>query len=174
MWDGSPPYSRVVTNFLYSVEREYAVPVDAMWAAWTDAEALERWYHPTDLANLPGATVSEPVVGGWWTVAVNVPEFNVVAYFYGRYREVAPMTRLVHDLAYTTVADEFAARDESVPMHRIEIDMEDRGDRTWVRFTQFGVLPEGEAARAQAGMESYFDSLGTYLQPDQYRPMDQA
>ena len=145
-----------------------------MWDAWTDAAALESWYHPTDLAVLPGSVVSDPVVGGWWTVGVDVPSLGFVAYFYGRYRAIEPMRRIAHDLAYTQEAAAFAARDESVPMHRIEIDMKDLGDRTWVRFTQFGELPEGQAAQAQAGMESYFDSLGEYLQPDQYRPMDQG
>jgi hypothetical protein len=33
----------------------------------------------------------------------------------------------------------------------------------WVRFSQFGELPEGDAEQAQAGMESYFDSLGIFL-----------
>jgi hypothetical protein len=32
-----------------------------------------------------------------------------------------------------------------------------------VRFSQFGDLPEGEPDRAKAGMESYFDSLGQFL-----------
>jgi len=32
-----------------------------------------------------------------------------------------------------------------------------------VKFSQFGDLPEGEAARAQQGMESYFDSLERFL-----------
>jgi hypothetical protein len=32
-----------------------------------------------------------------------------------------------------------------------------------VKFSQFGDLPESEAIQAQAGMESYFDSLGDYL-----------
>jgi hypothetical protein len=50
--------------------------------------------------------VSDAVVGGWWTVAVDV---------------------------------------------------------TWVRFSQFGELPEGQVEQTQQGMESYFDSLGEYL-----------
>ena len=37
-------------------------------------------------------------------------------------------------------ADEFAARDETGPSHRIVIDVEDRGGATWVRFSQFGEL----------------------------------
>jgi hypothetical protein len=32
-----------------------------------------------------------------------------------------------------------------------------------VKFSQYGELPPGQAVQAQAGMESYFDSLEAYL-----------
>jgi hypothetical protein len=51
----------------------------------------------------------------------------------------------------------------STPSHLIVIDFEDRGVSSWARFSQFGELPEGDAEQAQAGMESYFDSLGIFL-----------
>jgi uncharacterized protein YndB with AHSA1/START domain len=63
-------------NKLYSVEREYPVAVTALWDAWMDADALQSWYSPTDLKVLPGSVVSEPVLGGWWTVAVDVSQFG--------------------------------------------------------------------------------------------------
>jgi uncharacterized protein YndB with AHSA1/START domain len=150
-------------EFLYAVEREYPYPIEQLWAAWTKAAALEQWYSPTDLSVVPGSVVSDAVVGGWWTVAVDVTVYGFTAYFYGRYTVVDPLSRLEHRLAYTQSAEEFAARDESMPSHRIVIDFEERGHLTWVRFSQFGELPEGEAAQAQQGMESYFDSLGEYL-----------
>ena len=54
-------------------------------------------------------------------------------------------------------------RDMSTPSHLIVIDFEDRGATSWARFSQFGELPDGDAEQAQAGMESYFDSLGIFL-----------
>ena len=152
-----------MSNFLYSVEREYDIPMDILWAAWTDPVALEAWYHPTDLTNVPGSVASEPVVGGLWTVAVDVPAHGFVAYFYGRYTEVSEHVRLEHTMAYTQSAEEFAARDESAPHHRVVIEFESRAFRSWVKFSQYGELPEGQAVQAQAGMESYFDSLEAYL-----------
>ncbi len=68
-------------NFLYSVEREYAHPIETVWHAWTDAAALEAWYHPTDLANVPGSSKSDAVIGGRWAIAVDVPAFNMVSCF---------------------------------------------------------------------------------------------
>ncbi len=152
-----------MSDFLYSVEREYDIPVEMLWGAWTDADALQAWYHPTDLSCLPDSVVSEPVPGGWWTCAVDVPEHGFVAYFYGRYSAVVENARLEHSLHYTQSAEEFAARDETTAAHRVVVEFESRGFRSWVKYSQFGVMPGGEAARAQAGMESYFDSLENYL-----------
>jgi hypothetical protein len=64
---------------------------------------------------------------------------------------------------YVESADEFAARDMTTPSHEVVVEFEDREGAAWVKFSQFGELPEGHAPRAQAGMESYFDNLGKYL-----------
>ena len=156
-------YSAAMGDFLYSVEREFDIPVEVLWDAWVDPVALEAWYHPTDLACVPGSVVSDPVDDGEWAVAVDVPEYGFVAYFYGRYTAVFPYARLEHTMHYTQSADEFAARDQSSEHHLVRIEFDSRGMRSWVKFSQFGVLPDGEAAQAQKGMESYFDSLGNFL-----------
>jgi uncharacterized protein YndB with AHSA1/START domain len=107
--------------------------------------------------------VSDAVEGGVWTVAVDVPEMGFVAYFYGQYTVVVENARIEHTMAYTQSGEEFAARDESAPHHRVRVEFESRDFRSWVKFSQFGEMPAGEAVQAQAGMESYFDSLGAYL-----------
>lgn len=150
-------------NFLYSVEREFDASVASVWSAWIDAQSLEAWYHPADLKNVPGSVVSDCEVGGLWTVAVDVPANNFVAYFYGRYTGIVLHKKLEHSMFYVESAEEFSARDEARPFHEVIVDFEERGDKTWVKFSQFGELPEGHAPRAQAGMESYFDSLAEFL-----------
>jgi uncharacterized protein YndB with AHSA1/START domain len=102
-------------------------------------------------------------VGGLWTVAIDVPQFNFVAYFYGQYLAIETNRQLKHTLHYTQSAEEFALRDMSTENHLIVIDFDNRGDSSWVRFSQFGEMPDGQAEQAQAGMESYFDSLGNFL-----------
>ncbi len=155
-----------MSDFRYSVERQFDLPVEILWDAWIDAEALQAWYHPTGLANVPGSVVSDAVEGGLWTVGVDVPEHGFVAYFYGRYTKVVENLLLEHTMHYTQSAEEFAARDESSPSHRVTIEFDSRGMYSWVKFSQFGELPEGQAVQAQAGMESYFDSLEAYLVAD--------
>ncbi len=150
-------------NKLYSVEREYPVAISKLWSAWMDADALENWYSPTDLSVVPGTVVSEPIVGGWWTVAVDVSAHGFNAYFWGTYSEIEVNKKIVHSLSYSQDATEFAARAITTDAHIIQIDFEDRGSSSWVSFTQFGDLPAEQAEGAKAGMESYFDNLGMYL-----------
>ena len=148
---------------LYSVEREYPVAISTLWDAWMGADALQTWYSPTDLAVVPGSVVSEDRVGGLWTVGVDVSKFGFNAYFWGTYSEIEKNKKIVHSLSYSQDLAEFEAHDLNAPAHRIEIDFEDRGESSWVRFTQFGELPADQAEGAKAGMESYFDNLGLYL-----------
>lgn len=152
-----------MTEPLYTVEREYPVSIEVLWRAWIDPVQLEAWYHPVDLSVVRGSVVSDPVVGGWWTIGVDVPSHGFVAYFYGRYTEVEHHVRLAHTLAYTQSEAEFAARDESAPHHVIVLDFEDRGASSWVRFSQIGEMPAEQVELTRQGTSSYFDSLGEFL-----------
>lgn len=150
-------------NFLYSVEREYAVPVATLWEAWTDADKLEAWYHPTDLKNVAGLTESDPVDGGIWAVAVDVPEYGFVAYFFGKYSNLRYGESFEHTLHYTQSLEEFQERDFASPAHDVLVEFEDRDGKSWVKYSQFGEMPEEQIALTIQGMESYFDSLANFL-----------
>lgn len=150
-------------QFLYSVERNYPVAIEKLWQAWVDPAALADWYSPTDLSVYPGSVENVAEVGGIWTVAVDVPEYNFVAFFFGQYTQVETHKLLAHTMNYTQSLAEFKERKFSPEAHDIVIEFEDRGLESWVKFSQFGELPDGEPARAQAGMESYFDNLGRFL-----------
>jgi uncharacterized protein YndB with AHSA1/START domain len=149
--------------FLYSVEREYPVSIDRLWKAWTDATELESWYFPTDLSSTKGGTVSDLVVGGMWSCGVEVPEQGFTAYFFGHYSKIVQNKLVEHTLNYTTSAEEFARKDLTADSHLIRIEFEDRGSSSWSKFSQFGELPEGQAEMAQAGMNSYLESLAQFL-----------
>jgi len=149
--------------FLYSVDREYPVSINDLWSAWTDPAKLEAWYFPTALKSVPGATTSELNIGGLWTCAVDVAQFGFVAYFFGKYTKIEQEKQIEHTLHYTQSKEEFEAKDFETESHLIVLDFEDRGESSWVKFSQYGELPEGQAAQAQAGMESYLDSLSNFF-----------
>lgn len=150
-------------NFLYSVEREFGHPVQRLWQAWTDARELEQWYHPTDLLNVLGTTVSEARVGGWWTVAVDVPTHGFVAYFFGQYTAMETEERLEHSMHFVQSREEFDARDLTSPSATVVVEFAPTSTGTIVKFSQFGEMPEEQIARTQEGMESYFQSLANFL-----------
>lgn len=150
-------------SLAYSVEREYPVSIKVLWDAWADPKALQVWYSPTDLKVVPGSVVSEVYPGGLWTVGVDVSQYGFNAYFFGTYTEVIEHKKLVHTLNYTQSMEEFKEKVETDDHHVIVLEFEDRASGSWIRFSQFGTLPDGEAERAKAGMESYLDNLGKYL-----------
>jgi len=152
-----------MANKLYSVEREYPVTVASLWSAWTSPEKLEQWYSPTFLSVVPGSAVSETKVGGQWAIAVDVSANGFNAYFWGRYSEVKLHQKLEHTLCYSQDVEEFYARSDDAESHLIVIDFEDRGDASWVRFTQYGEMPAEQAEASREGMESYLDNLEQFL-----------
>jgi uncharacterized protein (TIGR02611 family) len=161
-WKQKGGESQMTMPFLYSVEREYETSIENLWNAWVDPKALEAWYSGTEHQVLPGSVKNVAAVGGIWAVGVDVKMNNFVAYFYGVYTDVVTHKRLVHTMCYTENAEDFKNRIDA-PHHEVLVEFESRGDKSWVKFSQFGELPEGHAPRAQAGMESYFDNLGIYL-----------
>ncbi len=149
--------------FLYSVEREFPLSVERIWKAWTDASELEAWYHPTELDSVKGATASDLTIGGLWSCGVDVPAHNFAAYFYGKYTKIIENELIEHTMHYTQSAEEFAVKDFTTPSHLIVIEFQDRGAKAWVKFSQYGELPDGEEKQAQAGMNSYLESLAHFL-----------
>ena len=148
---------------LYSVEREFNASIDKLWHAWTDASALEAWHHPIGMSCVSGATQSEIKIGGLWTYAVQVSGRESISYFYGKYSLVQEKIRFEHSMHYTESKDEFEKKDFNTPAHQISVEFEARGENTWSKFSQYGEAPEAQVALMAQGIESYFDSLGEFL-----------
>jgi uncharacterized protein YndB with AHSA1/START domain len=148
---------------LYFVEREYSVDLATLWNAWVEADQLQKWYSPQVLDIVPDSATSDAVVGGTWAIAIDVSVNGFNAYFWGKYTEVKFQEKLVHTMFYSQDELEFNLRGDDQPHHVIQIDFEARGDKSWVRFSQFGQMDAEEAEAAKDGMESYFNSLGEYL-----------
>jgi uncharacterized protein YndB with AHSA1/START domain len=153
----------VKQEFLYSVEREYPVGLETLWSAWAQAEELEKWYSPTMLSVVPGSATSETKIGGRWAIGVDVSMNGFNAYFWGRYSEVVENEKLVHSLSYSQSPEEFEARDDNAPFHTIVVEFEPRPNGSWVKFSQFGEMPEEQIEATRDGMGSYFDNLEIYL-----------
>jgi hypothetical protein len=71
--------------------------------------------------------------------------------------------KLVHTLFYSQDELEFNLQGDDQPHHVIEIDFEARGNKSWVRFSQFGQMDAEQAEASKDGMESYLDNLDIHL-----------
>jgi uncharacterized protein YndB with AHSA1/START domain len=149
---------------LYFVEREYPVDIAKLWSAWVEADQLQKWYSPQVLEVVPDSATSEAVVGGTWAIAIDVSVNGFNAYFWGKYTEVKFQEKLVHTMFYSQDELEFNLRGDDQPHHVIEIDFEARGNKSWVRFSQFGQMDAEQAEASKDGMESYFDNLSSFLE----------
>jgi len=148
---------------LYSVEREFNVPVERLWRAWTDASELESWYHGTEHQSVKGATTSDLQIGGLWSCGVHVPGRDFDSLFFGKYTNIETNRSFEHTLHYTESMDEFKAMDFNSPSHLIRVEFEARGANSWCKFSQFGEAPAEQVLLMTAGIGSYFDSLEKHL-----------
>lgn len=150
-------------RILYTVEREFNFPVDRLFGAWTDPDQLAAWYGPVGFTSPRESVTMDPQLGGRWSATVVVPMDGSKHHFFGEILEIETNEKLIYSMLYTNDGGEFAARELSGIAHRVELFFEERGDKSWMSFTQIGDLPEGNEERAKEGMESYFDSLETFL-----------
>ena len=144
------------------VRRELDASPEAVWRAFTDADALAAWYHPVGFSTPRDSVVVEPEVGGRWSASVLVPMDGSRHHFFGRYRRVEAPNVLEYSMYYAT-GDGIADAKEEGPSHTIVVTIERLGNGTRCTYFEFGLLPTGQSAQAQQGMESYFDSLSEYL-----------
>ena len=148
---------------LYSVEREFNVPLSKLWRAWTDAQSLEIWHHPVGMNCVLGATESEMVVGGLWSYAVQAPGRESISYFFGKYLEITENVKFIHSMHYTESKEDFEIKDFTTPAHEIGVEFQSRSEKSWCKFSQFGQAPVEQVALMTQGIESYFDSLENFL-----------
>jgi uncharacterized protein YndB with AHSA1/START domain len=136
------------------IERTFHAPVAAVFDAWTSAEVIRRWWQ----AELGWETSEAEVdlrVGGVVRVVMRDPDKEVDHGGGGRYTEIDPPTRL----AFTWIWDGDSRRT------LIEIDFEETGGITTVRFTHSGLWDEEAVRSHEGGWGRIFDNLERTLDP---------
>ena len=123
-------------NRTLHIERTYRALIRAVFEAWTSEEVIRRWW---ELERGWDTTEAELDlrVGGAVRVVMRDPDKDIEYGGGGTYTEVEPPTRL----AFTWVWD------GDTRLTLIEIDLEEAGGATTVRFTQRDLWDE-EALRS--------------------------
>ena len=131
------------------IERTFHAPAEAVFDAWTSEEVLRRWFRGQPGWETPDAQV-DLQVGGALRVVMLDPDKDVEHGGGGHYTEIERPTRL----AFTWTWDNDDGRETL-----IEIDFEEAGGATRVRFTHNGLRDEDSVRSHEGGWTNCFDNL---------------
>ena len=134
------------------IERTFDAPADRVFAAWTSAEVLRRWWHAEHEWETTVAEV-DARVGGAIRLVMRNPADGSEYGGRGTYTLIEPPRRLAFTWAW-----------DSDPSARqlVELEFVDHGQRTTVVMTHTG-LPEAETEEYRAGWQNSFDNLDRAL-----------
>ncbi len=135
------------------IERTYQAPAQAVFEAWTNEEVLRRWFHAMHDWETSHAEV-DLRVGGAVRLVMLDPVKGVEHGGGGRYTEIDPPNRL----AFTWVWDRETERETL-----IEIDFEESGGATTVRFTHSNLRDIDVVEDHRGGWKGCFENLEAAL-----------
>jgi uncharacterized protein YndB with AHSA1/START domain len=136
------------------IERTFSAPAQAVFEAWTSAEALRRWYPPGSDWDTLVAEV-DLVVGGQLRIVMRSPDGEEFGGG-GEFREIVPPTRLVFTWAWDRP-------DVAEGTQLVEVDFTEHPDgTTTVVLTNRG-LDRAARESHREGWEGSFDNLERLL-----------
>src|SRR4051812_42359608 len=146
----TPPEPRRVTETGHTlrIERTYRAAAHAVFDAFTSPEVMRRWWHAERDWETSEAEV-DLRVGGEVRVVMRDPQKEAEYGGGGRYTAVDPPRRL----AFTGLWDDEPRRT------LIEIEFEETGGVTTVRFTHTGLWDEEAVRSHEGGWNRCFDNL---------------
>ncbi len=138
-----------------TIEREYDASPEEVWQAWTDPQALIRWFGPEQTEAVLQAEL-DVRVGGCYHIAFTTRdgERHDVS---GTYREVEPQRSLVFTWAWRTTP-------ERKSLVRVLLEPAGGGTRLIFRHEQF--FDEVARDNHRGGWTGTFHKLARYLQGD--------
>jgi uncharacterized protein YndB with AHSA1/START domain len=146
--------ARNKTNVI-SLTRVYDAPLEAVWQAWTDPEALAQWWGPRGFTLTHHSRDLRP--GGHWHYTMHGPDGTDYENT-THYLEVVPQQRLVYD---------HGGHKDRPPLFRVTALFTERDGRTQLDMSMTFATPEvAEEMRAfikKAGGEGTWDRLAEYL-----------
>jgi uncharacterized protein YndB with AHSA1/START domain len=142
---GTTPTTHTQTHATFVLERDYAAPLERVWAAFADAETKERWFGPDEIAD---REFSEDFrVGG--TAVNNGTMEGRRSEFRATYTDIVDLERIVY--VYDMWSDGVHA---STSITTVVLEATDAG--THLTFTEQGVHLDGvhgPGPEAAAGRE---------------------
>lgn len=136
------------------IHRHYRAPVEQVWRAWTDPQALSRWF----MGGAPGAVTEAEIdlrVGGRYRLITRMTNGDTHDVS-GDYLEVLPLRRLVFSWAWRSTPERVS---------RVSIDFLPDGGGTALTFVHDRFFNDEARANHERGWQPAFAQLDRFLQP---------
>jgi uncharacterized protein YndB with AHSA1/START domain len=140
------------------VRRTYNASVAAAFDAWTNPEALEKWFGPTGYR---AEVLSHDLrVGGGWRFLMVAPDGEAFHHF-GTFVEISPP----HRLAFTWASEEQVEgwRDENGDPTLVTVDFGPRADGVEVRITHERLQSDTARGALTGGWAGGLEALDDFL-----------
>ena len=136
-----------------NITRHYAVHPEKVWRAWTEPQALSRWFGPADTQAVTRAEL-DVRVGGAWRIAFRTTDGQEHGVS-GVYQQVEPPRRLSFTWAWQSTP-------ERVSLVTIELEPVDGGCELRFRHDRF--FDQQARDNHQRGWTGTFAKLDDFLQ----------
>ena len=138
------------------IRRSYRAAPEAVWRAWTEPQALSRWFG----SGKPGSVTTAEIdlrVGGRYRIAFDTPDGDTHEVS-GVYQEVVAQRRLVFTWAWKSTPERVS---------RVSIELKplaDGGrDGTELSFVHDRFFDDAARANHERGWAPMFEQLGAFL-----------
>jgi len=138
------------------IERRFAVAPEKVWRAWTEAEAIKRWFGPGGPQPVSAAEL-DLRVGGRFRFVFGGPDGNEHE-AQGVYREIVPNRKLVFTWTWPRTTPE---RESLVTIQLTQV-----GSGTEFVFRHERFFDEAARDGHERGWSETFDKLERFLQQD--------
>jgi uncharacterized protein YndB with AHSA1/START domain len=142
------------------IRRFYSVPRERVFRAWTDPNALRRWFGVSPAHATPVSEV-DLRVGGRYRIGMQGPDDPQPQVASGEYREVSPPARLVFTWRWETP-------DPNEPTMLVSLDFHDRQGQTELVLVHERFLSDAQRDVHAAGWQGCLDNLALALGRDDW------
>lgn len=142
------------TDITLTIKREFDAPRELVWRAWTQAEALMRWYCPKDFAVL--FAQNDLRVGGKWRSGMRAPDGGEYIH-HGVYHVIDEPYRLIFTHGWEKNDLEPAADT------LVTVTLTEKAGRTTMQFEQVGFANTDSRDSHHGGWTGAFDNLDSLL-----------
>lgn len=139
-----------------STEKEFTLPVERLYQAWTTPDDLKQWWKPSE--NKLTTVELDIKEGGKFKYEFEAKEGQTAVIITGEYKEVKPNEKLVYSWNWDVPSDNIKKSD-----HQLTIQFQPSGEGSKISVTQENYENDESITPHQEGWEKALNDLHDYL-----------